>query len=495
MSRRGGKRRRSEHTDGDRREISRDQRLADENGKEFPTATFVREFCVRRSLVSEDDIGTSELEKVCFRYSEDARVQFKNLLDARESNEDIRGLDTEQKYSRRLRRNRRSAACSKVSDEILVIAQATMLRRLSSDTFVDLNERIRILQDDREKLLQTTAVLNEALASERNKLKELQATGQCNSTVPVHNEAGNGVQDSNAVGNGENCEIQRSLQPLPSQCVDVFGGSQSDLGEGVKTPSLEASQLWNSPEDNLILHNAPIHVATPHQQSNDNGITVPKSHPLEASKFITLMALPESSTGQCIEKFEAQPAVSNGETDVGVINGPIEVHPKEGFTNTEDAYQSAPVVSSQGCEGAQHFPGQLQVGLTEQSLDLSQPGFLAGRSTPAHTVDLESHNRQSSDVDFDFPSSQHIPTINNSEFSTSVVAPQSSKGEECNGFNAQLSCRQEETEDGYGINAIASLPIFPGDKMGNAGGLQPIPELQSNVKPISPVDDIFSENI
>lgn len=156
-------------------------------------AEFVERYCKERKLLPAEAIGTSPLEKECITQAEKARQAYKDhrddeierlceeptserSLSPRATNHvkavvvaDESGLTPAEKYARRLFNNRKSAAASRVYNEVLRREMSTKLQRcsyLSADGNND--ARIRQLIAENESLrTQSEVVKSEAYHQKR----------------------------------------------------------------------------------------------------------------------------------------------------------------------------------------------------------------------------------------------------------------------------------------------------------------------------------------
>lgn len=94
---------------------------------------FVAEECVRQGLVPMSLVGTSEIEMDSTRAGEEAREKFKGMVRTKVPSGDGRAITNADKYAQRLVNNRRSAAASKVAQQIRMAYLSTWLRKLSKE--------------------------------------------------------------------------------------------------------------------------------------------------------------------------------------------------------------------------------------------------------------------------------------------------------------------------------------------------------------------------
>lgn len=98
---------------------------------DFPAPQpFVEEFCTHHGLVPASRVGSSRIERACARHAERARDQYKVMRDAACPPTDAAGvarLSPSEKYARRLRNNRKSAAATRVYHDVLRRELATVL--------------------------------------------------------------------------------------------------------------------------------------------------------------------------------------------------------------------------------------------------------------------------------------------------------------------------------------------------------------------------------
>lgn len=127
---------------------------------------YVAMYCNKRGISSH--VGSSDLEKECNRYAQQAREDYKRCREAGESeNSDRKGMSPAEKYTIRLQNNRRSAEASKVYNEVLKREHAHILGSLPADyisqggafnyhnshkTIVHLRSQIQQLLSEKESL-------------------------------------------------------------------------------------------------------------------------------------------------------------------------------------------------------------------------------------------------------------------------------------------------------------------------------------------------------
>lgn len=161
-------------------------------------AEFAERYCKRHGLLEAEAVGTSEAERECIRSAEEARTAYKTHRDGElerrceepssERSASPRGtkrkhvtmgedsnLTPAQKYARRLFNNRKSAAASKVYQEVLKREMATKLARCSGgpSSVPQLEEENRRLKEERDKFVTHNTKLTAALMAERKAVMDL----------------------------------------------------------------------------------------------------------------------------------------------------------------------------------------------------------------------------------------------------------------------------------------------------------------------------------
>lgn len=95
-----------------------------------PPHPFIEDFCSHHGLVPASRVGSSRIERACARHAERARDQYKAMRDSAcppTHATDVARLSPREKYARRLRNNRKSAAATRVYHEVLRRELATVL--------------------------------------------------------------------------------------------------------------------------------------------------------------------------------------------------------------------------------------------------------------------------------------------------------------------------------------------------------------------------------
>lgn len=228
----------SEQTDG---AVKRSNEQGN-NDEEFPAEDFIHKFCREHDLLPQDASALSDAQKECEKLSELARQGFKCLLDISEDREDVKSLNVDKKYERRLRRNRRSAACAKVAKAILKRAQITKLHEMSSGVNTSLKHKVRCLELERDALLKTTASLREKLINQEASNEALESVCTCKLSSQDAQREHDLVTSNNLLpSEAEIQSIQDScLRTLsPSTALDeVSAGLQTGLDEHLLSDSV-----------------------------------------------------------------------------------------------------------------------------------------------------------------------------------------------------------------------------------------------------------------
>lgn len=169
-----------------------------DDGREFlDPHKFVEEFCSGRGLVASDRVGTTEVERLCISSAQEARRLYKGVRDAQlseteeedesDSNSQYSSthpstrsatgdLTPQQKYQRRLRNNRKSAAATKVFNEVLRRELSTVLKMrefVNPQNFIQVCRRIETLQETRDRLMLENQDLKATLDVESKKITGL----------------------------------------------------------------------------------------------------------------------------------------------------------------------------------------------------------------------------------------------------------------------------------------------------------------------------------
>lgn len=230
-------------------------RKRSKHGSEFPVSQFVENFCAQNGLIPEVFIGTYECGIKCIQNAKNAREEFQDMVDAKEPEEDVASFLPEQKYDRRLRNNRKSAASTKVFTAVLRRELITALRNVSPENANSLEGKVRVLEEETIRLLQDETNLKSALSAERQRLNDFRGLCLCNSkhtTAPRTEE----VQIQ---------QLTNCLEPNPEGQYPVDSSEQ-------QAPCKQTLSSHSGPEvSNLIALAQPLNVEH-FSNTNANGI-------------------------------------------------------------------------------------------------------------------------------------------------------------------------------------------------------------------------------
>lgn len=135
-------------------------------GREFPVAQFVENFSIHEGLLSEELITKSELGRKCVQKATRARNEFHDLIQENEPYVNIAWLSPTEKYLRRVRNNRKSAAGTRVYEEVLEQELVNTLQRASATNVSLLDESANTFRQENERLRQEEKELKNALQAE-----------------------------------------------------------------------------------------------------------------------------------------------------------------------------------------------------------------------------------------------------------------------------------------------------------------------------------------
>lgn len=175
-------------------------------GREFPVRSFVANFSANHGLLESDCIKQSELGRKCVGSAIKAREEFQDWLHEKEPEIDITKLSADEKYARRVRNNRKSAAGAKVFEEVLAREIVTTLRNTGVETSNQLHERLKSLSEEYEKLKQEEEDLNNAVQAEVERHRQFQESYWCSSAI---------IESVNMSGPGAEGQLIEDEERLP----------------------------------------------------------------------------------------------------------------------------------------------------------------------------------------------------------------------------------------------------------------------------------------